>query len=98
MKVREKRENEMDWIEMKDKDIKKGDILNLNENGVRWEGDSLNGIPYGYGSIYDEDNHIIFNGFMFEGKKVCYGMDIFGDIGIVGYEGVYYNGMRFGNG
>lgn len=98
MKVREKRENEMDWIEIEDEDVKKGNILDLNENGVRWEGDSLNGNPYGYGCIYDEENHIIYNGFMYEGKKVCYGKDIYGDIGIVEYEGGYYNGMRYGNG
>ena len=98
MKVREKRENEMDWIEMEDKDVKKGDVLDLNDNGVRWEGDSINGNPYGYGGIYDEENHIIFNGFIFEGKKVCYGKSIYGDIGIIEYEGGYYNGMRFGYG
>ena len=98
MKVREKRKNKIDWIEMEDKDVKKGDVLDLNDNGVRWEGDSINGNPYGYGGIYDEENHIIFNGFIFEGKKVCYGKDIFGDIGLVEYEGGYYNGMRFGNG
>ena len=98
MKVREKRENEMGWIEMEYEDVKKGDILDLNENGVRWEGDSLNGSCYGYGCIYDEENHIIYNGFMYEGKKVCYGKDIYGDIGLVEYEGGYYNGMRFGYG
>ena len=98
MKVREKRENEVDWIEMDESEIKKGDIIDLNENGVRWEGDSLNGNPFGYGFIYDEENQVIFSGFVFEGKKVCYGMDMFGDIGIVEYEGGYYNGMRFGYG
>ena len=35
---------------------------------------------------------------MFEGKKVCYGKDMYGDIGLVEYEGEYYNGMRFGYG
>ena len=98
MKVREKRENEVDWKEIEDEDVKKGDVLDLNENGVRWEGDSLNGDPYGYGCIYDEENHIIYNGFMFEGVKVCYGKEIYGDIGIVEYEGGFYKGMRYGNG
>ena len=35
---------------------------------------------------------------IFEGKKVCYGKDMFGDIGIVEYEGGFYKGMRYGNG
>ena len=91
MKVREKRENEMDWIEMEDINVKKGNVVDLNENGVRWEGDSINGNPYGYGCIYNEENHLIYNGFIFEGKKVCYGKDMYEDNGIIEYEGGYYN-------
>ena len=98
MKVREKRENEVDWIEMDESEIKKGDIIDLNENGVRWEGDSLNGIAFGYGCIYNEENQVTFSGFVFQGKKVCYGKDMFGDIGIVEYKGGYYNNTRFGYG
>ena len=98
MKVKEKRKNKMGWIEMEYIDVMKGDILDLNENGVRWEGDSLNGNPFGYGCIYDEENHIIYNGFIYEGKKVCYGKDIYGDNGIVEYEGGFYNNKRFGYG
>ena len=98
MKVKEKRKNKMGWIEMEYIDVMKGDILDLNENGVRWEGDSLEGNCYGYGCIFNEENHIIYNGFIFEGKKVCYGKDIYGDIGIIEYEGGYYNGMRYGYG
>ena len=98
MKVREKRENEVDWIEMDESEIKKGDIIDLNENGVRWEGDSLNGIAFGYGCIYNEENQVTFSGFVFQGKKVCYGKDMVGDIGIVEYKGGYYNNTRFGYG
>ena len=98
MKVREKRENEMDWIEIEDEDVKKGDVIELNANGVRWEGDSLNGNCYGYGCIYNEENLVIFSGFVFEGKKVCYGKDMYGDIGNVEYKGGYYNNNRFGYG
>ena len=70
MKVREKRENEVDWKEMNSKNVKKGDILDLNENGMRWEGDSLNGIAFGYGCIYNEENLVIFSGFVFKGKPL----------------------------
>ena len=71
MKVREKRENEVDWIEMDESEIKKGDIIDLNENGVRWEGSVLDGILFGYGEVYNEDNNKIYKGFMFRGMKVC---------------------------
>ena len=29
---------------------------------------------------------------------MCYGIEIYGDIGLVEYEGGYYKGMRYGNG
>ena len=98
MKVREKRENEMDWIEMEYEDVRKGDVIDLNENGERWEGDSLNGNPFGYGCIYNSENQIIYSGFIFEGLKVCYGTELYGDVSLVEYEGEFYNGMRYGNG
>ena len=73
-------------------------IIDLNENGVRWEGSVLDGIPFGYGEIYNEDNNKIYKGFMFEGMKVCYGSEFYGDVEIVEYEGDYYKNMRYGYG
>ena len=35
---------------------------------------------------------------MFEGLKVCYGKEMYGDVGLVEYEGGFYNGMRYGDG
>ena len=98
MKVRTYRSKKTQWEEMDLKELIKGDILDLSENGERWEGDSLQHKPFGYGCIYDNENRLIYKGFIFEEKKVCYGSEFFGDVGIVEYEGCYYKNMRFGKG
>ena len=98
MKVKSRDEEYSEWIELNLNGLKNHDILDLNENGDRWEGDSLNGIPFGYGCVYNSENQLIYKGFVFEGMKVCYGVEMYGDIGIVEYEGGFYKGKRYGNG
>ena len=98
MKVKTRNKNSSEWIEMNMDSFIKNDIVDLNENGTRWEGDSLNGSPFGYGSIYNSENQLIYKGFMFEGMKVCFGEEYYGDIGIVEYEGNYYKNMKNGYG
>ena len=98
MILKEKSENDEEWIEISKNEIKKNDVIDLNENGERWEGSSLEGVPFGYGCIYNEDNNIIYQGFMLGGKKVCFGREFYGDNGLIEYEGDYYNNMRYGNG
>ena len=98
MKVKSRDEECSEWIEMNLNNLKRGIVIDLNEKGDRWEGDSLEGIPFGYGCEYDSENQLIYKGFGFEGMKVCYGIVFYGDIGIVEYEGEFYKGNRYGNG
>ena len=98
MKVRERKEENENWNEIDLNGLKHHDVIDLSENGDRWEGDSLNGNPFGYGCIYNSENQIIYSGFVYEGLKVCYGTEMYGDVGLVEYEGGYYKGMRFGDG
>ena len=98
MKVKTRNKNSSEWIEMNMDSFIKNDIVDLNENGTRWEGDSLNGSPFGYGRIYNPENQLIYKGFMFEEMKVCFGEEYYGDIGIVEYEGNYYKNMKNGYG
>ena len=98
MKVRERKAENEAWNELNLYGLKHHDIIDLNEKGDRWEGDSLEGIPFGYGCEYDSENQLIYKGFGFEGMKVCYGIVFYGDIGIVEYEGEFYKGNRYGNG
>ena len=98
MKVKSWVEECSEWNEMNLNNLQRCDTIDLNENGDRWEGDSLEGIPFGYGCEYNSENQLIYKGFVFEGMKVCYGIVFYGDIGIVEYEGGFYKGNRYGNG
>ena len=59
MRIKERKQNETEWTEIALDGLKHYDIIDLSENGERWEGDSLNGSPFGYGSIYDSENREI---------------------------------------
>ena len=98
MKVKIKEIDKEEWTEINMDGLKHGVTIDLSDRGDRWEGDSLNGQPYGFGNFYDENNHIIYSGFIYNGKKVCWGSEFFGESGIIEYEGEYYKNMRFGYG
>ena len=98
MKVRERKDDYEEWNEINLNGLQRGITIDLNENGDRWEGDSLNGSPFGYGCLYNSENQLIYSGFIFEGLKVCYGVELYGDVSLVEYEGGFYKGMRYGNG
>ena len=84
-------------------------VIDLNSTGRYWEGGVLNGeccSPCGYGKEYNDDNNLVYEGFMFEGRRVCYGKEYRGirdnnnkngGNGLV-YEGGYLNGVRYGYG
>ena len=98
MKINEMKIDKEDIEEVDLVSLKKGVVIDLNENGVRWEGDLVNGLPFGYGCVYNENNELVYVGFMCDGKKVCFGKEFYGDLGIVEYVGGFYNNMRLGYG
>ena len=96
MKVRERKaKNRKNWNKLKLNGLQRGITIDLSEKGDRWEGDSLKGSLFGYGCLYNSENQLIYFGFIFEGLKVCYGVELYGDVSIVEYEGEFYNGNRF---
>ena len=97
MKVKTK-SSILGWKEIGLKKLKKDDIIKLKNTNMIWEGNSLNGVPFGYGMIYNNKNKVIYEGFIFENMKVCYGKEIYDDVGTVEYEGTYYQNKRFGYG
>ena len=85
----------MDGIDVSE--VKHKQILDLNDEGDRWEGDMLNGEPCGWGVLYDKDNHKVYEGFRIGGVNVCYGRS-YSDIERIEYEGGICHGMRWGRG
>ena len=98
MKVMEKKENDKEWTEINMNEYKPGRVIDLSDKGDRWEGDSLNNSPFGYGCKYNFENQLIYKGFIFKGMKVCFGSEFYEDAGIIEYEGEYYKNRRYGYG
>ena len=73
-------------------------VLDLSDEGERWEGDVLNDEPYGWGVLYDSENRVVYEGFRIGEVNVCYGRSYFSDIQQVEYEGMICEGKRWGRG
>lgn len=73
-------------------------ILDLSLEGDRWEGDVLDGEAFGWGKMYDKDNDLIYEGFAYKDKYVCYGTEFYKNSSQIRYSGMYYNGNWIGYG
>ena len=73
-------------------------ILNLNDEGERWEGPILDGMPFGWGKRFDEDGALMYEGFSVNDTYCLYGREYYTDMGTVRYEGNWCDGMRCGRG
>ena len=78
--------------------IEHAKVLDLKDDGERWEGDVLDGIPYGWGVLYDSENRLAYEGFRVGEVNVCYGTQYYSDVGVIEYEGEWFEGKRWGRG
>ena len=78
--------------------IKRNQVLDLSDDGDRWEGDVMNNEPYGWGVLYDSENRMVYEGFRIGEVNVCYGRSYYSDIGVIEYEGDWFEGKRWGRG
>ena len=83
-----------------DIDLAEPGILDLSDDGDRWEGLVFHGKPFGWGSFMNSRNLFSYVGFMINGQRVGFGYDYFPDIDneVVEYEGNYCFDQRFGIG
>ena len=73
-------------------------ITDMNNNGMRWEGIVKIDSPCGYGSLYNDDNKLIYRGVMIGDKKECFGIDFYPGLEKIEYIGCYCNNERHGFG
>ena len=73
-------------------------VLDMKEKGERWEGDTRNNQPYGWGVLTDGNNKRLYEGFRIGGMNVCYGILYNRDSQKAEYEGGICNGKRWGRG
>ena len=78
--------------------IEHNQVLDLSDDGERWEGDVLNNEPYGWGVLYDSENRMVYEGFRIGDVDVCYGRSYYADVGVMEYEGEWCEGKRWGRG
>ena len=80
------------------KGIEHKQVLDLSDDGERWEGDVLDGKPYGWGVFYDSENRRTYEGFRVGDVNVCYGRSYYPENQKVEYEGGICEGKRWGRG
>ena len=85
-------------LKMKGKDEieTRNDIMD-KENGIRFEGSVFEGIPFGFGYLFDENGNMIYEGMMINWNRMGYGISS-NDKGMMEYEGYWCNDLRFGYG
>lgn len=99
--IEKKMEIYLSTLEQQDEngfEIIMNDIIDLDKNGERWEGPSLNDFPYGFGKLFDGNNKLHYCGYMFYGKKICFGEEFYKDGQTVEYRGNFMDNMRHGRG
>ncbi|KAK8824303.1 hypothetical protein WA556_003626 [Blastocystis sp. ATCC 50177/Nand II] len=79
-------------------DIEHNQVLDLSDDGERWEGDVLQNKPYGWGVYYDSENRMVYEGFQIGKVNVCYGTQYYPDIQKVNYVGEWFEEKRWGRG
>lgn len=62
-------------------------VLDLNDDGERWEGDVLHDMPCGWGVLFDKEQCNHLRGIPNWSVNVCYGRSYYSDIHKLEYEG-----------
>ena len=96
MKIYNKDSTVDNYIQVDESEIDRCVIKSLNEDGSRWEGDWYNRQPFGFGERYDREGNRMYSGFVFEGKKIGFGMEYFANSNKVDYCGNFMNDLRHG--
>ena len=78
--------------------IEHNQVLDLNDDGERWEGDVLQNKPYGWGVLYDAEGCKVYEGFRIGDVSVCYGTQYYSDLEKIEYRGEIFEGKRWGRG
>ena len=74
------------------------DTLDLDSTGTRWEGQILNGKPFGYGTLFNSSDRLNYAGYIINGQKHIFGIDYYEDVELRDYEGHYVCNQRYGLG
>lgn len=79
--------------------ISRGILSNI-DTGERWEGDCFEDAPCGWGEFYNSDNIVIYTGFRYGDKNICYGTYFYPEFSKIKiqFNGFHSNGNLYGYG
>ena len=97
-KMSKKKNEKNEFVSIAISDIESNCIVDISNNGLRWEGSCLNHSPFGYGSLYNNSNELIYRGIMIGNSKECFGIDFYPGFDLIEYIGCYNNNKRHGFG
>ena len=90
--------SESEFISVSNSIIESNCVIDISIDGKRWEGSCVNGSPFGYGSLFNSSNLLIYQGVMIRDKKECFGIEFYPDLSQIEYIGCYWNNERHGFG
>lgn len=79
-------------------EIQPNSITNNSNDMMHYEGPCTNNCSFGYVSLFNCTNELLYQGVIINDKKECFGIDYYPDLGIVEYCGCYWNNQRHGFG
>ena len=74
------------------------EVLDLSDEGERWEGEVRNLLPNGQGQFFNRDNVCVYEGAMVNGRANGLGTGFYPDLGVKAYFGQWKNNLRHGLG
>ena len=74
------------------------EVLDLSDEGERWEGEVRNLLPNGQGQFFNRDNVCVYEGAMVNGRANGLGTGFYPDLGVKAYVGYWKNNLRHGLG
>ena len=86
------------WLSPVEYDQDDRRIIDLNDAGERWEGCTMNGLPFGWGKRFNENGDLMYEGFSIFDSYCLYGTDYYPDLHTARYEGNWCDGKRCGKG
>ena len=78
--------------------LKNDKLIDLDAEGSYWIGSLLEKKIYGFGSLFNGDNNLVYCGFMKNRQKILYGEEYYTDCRQVRYIGCYVDDLPFGFG
>ena len=98
LKMSKKEREDSEFISIDTSDIESNSIVDVYNNGMRYEGCCLKHSPFGSVCLMNESNELKYRGIMIGDVKECFGIDFYSDLGLIEYIGCYCNNERHGFG